>query len=161
MSYDYPEEEIRRRTRTALRVLQKNDSFLLEGDVHERAIGHKLAEYLQEQFPDWNVDCEYNRHYLKTKTLDGINECEEHSKSSIVYPDIIIHERNKKHNLLVIELKKNDLRCQCDIRKLELFTNTKGKYGYTLGLFIEFDDSRPRLKWFKDGKQTDCESQRV
>jgi hypothetical protein len=160
MSYDYPEEEIRKRTRIALGVLQKNDSFLLKSDVHERSIAHKLAEYLQEQFPDWNVDCEYNRKSVETKKLEGIRECEEDRKRDTVYPDIIVHERNTKHNLLVIELKKNDSKCQCDIRKLELFTNVKGEFGYTLGLFIQFDDSQSKLKWFKDGKETDSEPQR-
>ena len=153
MSYDYPEEEIRKRARIALGILQKNDSFLSKGDVHERSIAHKLAEYLQEQFPDWNVDCEYNRKGIETKKLEGIEECEEDRKTDTVYPDIIVHERNTTHNLLVIELKKNDLKCQCDLRKLELFTNVKGKFGYTLGLFIQFDYSQPKLKWFKDGKE--------
>ena len=155
MSYDYPEDEIRRRTRIALGVLQKNDFFLLKGGIHERSITHKLAEYLQEQFPDWNVDCEYNRKGVETKKLKGIEECEEHRKTEIVYPDIIVHERNTKHNLLVIELKKNDPECQCDIRKLELFTNRKGEFGYALGLFIQFDDSQLKLRWFKNGRQTE------
>jgi len=160
MRYDYPEEEIRKRARIALGVLQKNDSFLLKGDVHERSIAHKLGEYLQEQFPDWNVDCEYNRKGIETKKLEGIEECEEPKKTDTVYPDIIVHERNTKHNLLVIELKKNDPKYQCDLRKLELFTDIKGEFGYTLGLFIQFDNSRLELKWFKDGKETDSESQR-
>lgn len=58
---DYSDGEIIERTRIALGVLQKNDSFLLENEVNERTIAHKFAEYLQKQFPDWNVDCEYNR----------------------------------------------------------------------------------------------------
>jgi len=158
MSYDYPEEEIRKRVKIALGVLRKNDSFLLESDANERSIAHKLAEYLQKQFPDWNVDCEYNRKGIETKNLPGIKECEEDRKREIVYPDIIVHERNTKHNLVVMELKKNDLQYQCDIKKLELFTDTKGEFGYTLGLLIQFGDSRLELKWFKDGKEIDSES---
>ena len=52
MSYNYPKVEIEKRTRIAVGCLIKNDSFLLNGGVHERSIAHKLAEYLQEQFPD-------------------------------------------------------------------------------------------------------------
>ena len=89
------------------------------------------------------------------RVQEALQKCEEHGGTDLAYPDIIVHERNTKHNLLVIELKMNEPRCQCDIRKLELFTNKNGEYGYTLGLFIQFDDSRPELKWFKDGKQTD------
>ena len=32
-----------------------------------------------------------------------------------VFPDIIVHQRNEKRNLLVIELKKNGLDSRCDI----------------------------------------------
>ena len=45
----------------ALSELIERDSFLFEADANERSITHKLAEYLQAQFQDWNVDCEYNR----------------------------------------------------------------------------------------------------
>src|SRR4030042_3754738 len=56
----YEKEEIEYKIKIALGILFKNDSFLLEKDVNERSISHKLAEYLQEQFPDYDVDCEYN-----------------------------------------------------------------------------------------------------
>jgi len=160
MGFVYSDEDIRKRAQIALEILQKNDSFLLKEDVHERSVAHKLAEYLQYQFPDWNVDCEYNRKGMETKRLKGIKECKEHGKTEKVYPDIIVHERNTNNNLLVIELKKNDLRCLCDIRKLELFTSLKGEFGYTLGLFIQLGHSQMQLRWFKDGKETDRESHR-
>ena len=38
-------------------------------DANERSLTHKLAEYLQCEFPDWHVDCEYNRHGLDVKRL--------------------------------------------------------------------------------------------
>ncbi len=117
-------------------------------------MAHKLAEYLQEQFPDWNVDCEYNRKGMKPKLLEGIEECDEHRKTNRVFPDIIVHRRNTDDNLLVVELKKSDLNPQCDIKKLELFTHTEGEYRYSLGLFIEFEDSQSKLIWLKNGKQT-------
>jgi len=159
VSYDYPDDEIRERARIALGVLQKNDSFLLENEVNERAIAHKFAEYLQKQFPDWNVDCEYNRMGTELKELEGIRECNGHRQTSRVFPDIIVHQRNQeKRNLLVIELKKNGLDPRCDIKKLQLFTNMDGSYCYFLGLFIQFDKSQPKLRWFKDGKQMDCEN---
>ena len=158
MNCDYPEDEIRNLARKALKVLQKKDSFLLTEGISERSIAHKLAEYLQEQFPDWNVDCEYNRKGIDMKKLEGIRECDEHRRTNRVFPDIIVHKRNTNRNLLVIELKKTSLNSQCDIKKLELFTNKKGDYGYSLGLFVQFVDSRPKLKWFKEGKQTDCEN---
>jgi hypothetical protein len=153
MCYDYSEEEIKKRTGIALGVLQKNDSSLLEQGVNERSIAHKLAEYLQDQFPDWNVDCEYNRKGIKLKELEGIAECLEHRKTDRVFPDIIVHERNIERNLLVVELKKIELDSRCDLKKLELFTKMRGEYRYSMGLFIQFDHCVPKLQWFKDGKQ--------
>lgn len=43
----YSDEEIKEGTYVALDQLFKNDSFLLEINVHERSVAHKLAEYLQ------------------------------------------------------------------------------------------------------------------
>lgn len=44
------------------------DHYLLEMNLSERAITHKLAEHYQHLFHEWNVDCEYNRN------LDGPKE---------------------------------------------------------------------------------------
>jgi len=46
------------------------DGYLLENNVSERAITHKLAEHYQKLFPEWNVDCEYNRNLGKLKEID-------------------------------------------------------------------------------------------
>ena len=46
----------------ALRSLYANDPFLIEHDVNERSISHRLAMYIQEemnnQVSGWHVDCE-------------------------------------------------------------------------------------------------------
>jgi hypothetical protein len=52
-----------------LNVLLSQDAHLLKNDVNERSITHKLAEYIQQVTPDWNVDCEYNKHGTDTKRL--------------------------------------------------------------------------------------------
>jgi len=165
MSYKYTAEEIKKKSKIALGVLLKSDSFLLEESVNERTITHKLAEYLQIQFPDWNVDCEYNRKGIEMKKLEGINECGKHIATNRVFPDIIVHRRNSDENLLVIEFKKIGLDPICDIRKLELFTNAKGDYKYSLGLFVQFDNNTRfcdlKLIWFRDGKEENSESFQV
>ena len=62
-------EEINGRIcKSIIRFLTK-DLFLLRGNVHERSVTHKLAEYLQQEFLDWNVDCEYNRKGVKPKKM--------------------------------------------------------------------------------------------
>lgn len=38
------------------------NSYLLERNVYERAITHRLGTYLQARFGDrWDVDCEYDK----------------------------------------------------------------------------------------------------
>ena len=154
MMYKYQEEEIKNKVNIAIGVLFKNDSFLLENNVHERSIAHKLAEYLQVQFLDWNVDCEYNLKGLDTKVLDGIRQCSEQKKTDRVLPDIMIHKRDTNHNLVVVEIKTNNQEDACDIEKLRLFTSRNGGYKYILGLFIKFDrNNKPSMRWFKDGNE--------
>jgi len=53
--------EIKSKIITALEILYEKDLFLMKEDVNERSISHKLGEYLQILFSEFNVDCEYNR----------------------------------------------------------------------------------------------------
>ena len=143
---------IQKYVKICLGMLYKNDGFLLENMVHERSISHKLAEYLQDYFPDWNVDCEYNKKEKETKELDGIRECSEQKTTNRIYPDIIIHQRNVNHNLLVIEIKHGKIDT-CDRKKLELLTSSNSDFKYKLGLFIGFKKTeKPILKWFENGQ---------
>ncbi len=53
--------EMRKRVVEALLKVGEKDKALLAVSANERSITHKLAEYLQTAFPEYNVDCEYNR----------------------------------------------------------------------------------------------------
>ena len=57
----YSRQEVEAIVVASLRELLQDDASLLQYDVSERAITHKLAEYLQYRFGDYHVDCEYNR----------------------------------------------------------------------------------------------------
>ena len=61
--------EIRRKVQSAIDKFKQRDSVLLEIDVNERTMTHKLAEYLQQEFQEWDVDCEYNRKIKDLKKL--------------------------------------------------------------------------------------------
>ena len=54
----------------ALRRFIKEDKHLSELDVNERSQTHKLAEYIQNLIPEYNVDCEYNKNLRMDKKLD-------------------------------------------------------------------------------------------
>ncbi len=147
----------------AIKEFLLREEFILVNDLNERTLSHKLAEYLQKYFSDFNVDCEYNR--MKGKNADSpfitktLNLKEEDVKNSdttgkTVYPDIIIHKRgNNKDNFLVIEVKKkcNNGNKNFDFEKLEAYTNQL-KYKY--GIYLEFNKNKiSQIKWFKNGKE--------
>jgi len=135
MNFDLLNEAVDR----AIKSLLLNDSFLLEIDVHERSISHKLAEYLQREFSGWNVDCEYDRNMENVKKrLQRIIPFRDSEKSQgDVYPDIIIHHRGTKDNLLVMEIKTSTNRTskEFDCHKLRAF---KDELGYQFALFVRF-----------------------
>lgn len=129
--------EIETRVMRAIQMLLRHDSFLLDKNVNERSITHKLAECLQREFCEWHVDCEYNRigktrirkalpglrkELLETgnrKALPGsrkeLRELRllktvetDNATGDTVFPDIIVHHRgDETDNLLVVEVKKS------------------------------------------------------
>ena len=94
-------ERIEQRLREALGTLYLRDAFLLEQNAHEISISHKLAEYVQREFPAYHVDCEYNRQGddALSKKLRSLIECQNVDSADDerhVRPDILVHERG--HN---------------------------------------------------------------
>ena len=171
----YLQEKVNR----ALEKIKIHEQKIIANNISERAITHKLAEYLQIEFPDHNVDCEYNRNYelgqdvpkrlqimtsLAYKKLMKVNHKNDISiffEQISPYPDIIIHGRmDNKHNLLVIEVKKNNNKSdwEIDVRKLKGFTSSSNSniYKYKFGLHITFyvqeSWKEPKLVWYKNGK---------
>ncbi len=131
----------------------------LQHGASERSFAHRLAVYMEDSFDGWDVDCEYNRQRMIPKELEGIAGCEAQKKTDRIYPDIIVHRRTNKdepvrgENMLVIELKNDDVEDACDKRKLELLTRPDGYYGYQLGLYINIGDHDFIKTWYKDGAQ--------
>jgi hypothetical protein len=123
-------DKLRNVIQRAFKKLLENDSFLLENDLHERAISHWFAVYLNDEIQDsfrkekYNVDYEYNRDITRSDgrvkkaflLRDEINaefknsyKCKplEYFGERSVYPDIIVHKRGSNaDNLLVLEIKK-------------------------------------------------------
>jgi hypothetical protein len=111
--------------RAAYDELLKFDQHLLTVDANERSLTHKLASYLENEFPVWDVDCEYNRDGHEIKTLDGP-----------VVPDVIVHRRDTNENFIVIEAKKSSTaRVGHDVEKLIRF---KAELGYMVAIAVNF-----------------------
>jgi hypothetical protein len=129
------------------RVLQavhdfiQRDRYLLERDVNERSITHHLAIQLGRQFPNWDVDCEYNRNHDLTKQLHLPKRKQRISADDLhattVFPDIIVHRRSTDLNMVVIEVKKstNHEDDEWDRCKLMGFQQ---QLNYRLAVFIRF-----------------------
>lgn len=132
------DESIAEAMEVALLRLLDQDAYLLEQNVNERSITHRLAMYMQEQFRDWDVDAEYNRNHDDPKVIprpetiatDDVN-------GQTVFPDIIVHRRSTDENLLVVEVKK-DSNPESSAKDLDKLARMKTALGYTHALFIRF-----------------------
>lgn len=167
MCKNYDIEEIEILVNNALDRLYYNDRYLLEHDVNELSITHKLARYLEDIFFYYDVDCEYNRIgdiakrlnrnlYEKYKGILGYkidNILKEKNNDKLAKPDIILHKRGRNdQNLLAIEVKKSDNKDDnYDRLKLIIYTDKDYGLNYKYGLFIKLDKDN-KLCWFSDGK---------
>ena len=129
-------DEIVRRIRAAFVVLAARDLALLEMDANERTVTHKFAEYLQREFMDWDVDCEYNRdgHDPKRLSLRPSTVSTDDTKATSVFPDVIVHRRGSRENLVVIEAKKSTT-ASTGHDELKL-SNYKSQLGYQFAFSI-------------------------
>ena len=141
-----------------LEMFYARESFLVKHKVAERALTHKLAEYLQMLFGGYNVDCEYNKvGDCDPKRIDELlvtlrkgqnpqqdikcnRDCDNCTPNKcIVFPDIIVHRRGTDDNLLVVEAKTAWCRVSQneDFEKLKALT-TSPVYKYRLGVGFRF-----------------------
>ncbi len=135
-------EQVFEKIKIAIDCLLHIDAYLFEVDVNERSISHKLASYLQEGFKGWDVDCEYNRDHHDPKRLNLLNISSlevrpDEVQAKTVYPDIIVHHRGTRENLLVIEIKKTSNPESNDFDMLKL-KEYKEQLGYIYALFLRF-----------------------
>ncbi|AVQ23730.1 hypothetical protein LDK18_06020 [Fusobacterium nucleatum subsp. nucleatum ATCC 23726] len=138
----------------------EKEKTIIKNDTNERTLTQRLAFYLELQlrknikYENYSVDCEYNRKEEDIKRLKfGKN-----TDKKEIYPDIIVHQRKIKNNLIAIEMKKTTSRNTDkikDIEKLEALTDRKNGYHYTLGIYFELDitDNNNIIKFFVDGKE--------
>ena len=143
--------------KNATDLFYEKDIFLLENDVTERAITHRIGMYLQQIVGDsFDVDCEYNRmgriknneiyltegdYFAKTVCLSGEQVSDESDLGSRVFPDIIVHKRGTVQNSIIMEVKvygKNGDR-KHDLMKLERY---RKDLNYKHAVFVELFKNR-------------------
>jgi len=140
------EKDVRKCIERAYKMLIEKDGYLLEVDANERSITHCLAIHLESVFPEYNVDCEYNRNGIDPKRLinfkkqiDSDDTC-----GTTVYPDIIIHHRGKNSNFIVIEAKKVSNGDDLDRVKLDIY---KKELSYKNAYFVRFPTGKDFKKY--------------
>lgn len=128
------EQELKEIMEIALRELYEKDRELIDRILHENAINHKLAIYLEEAInlqkgwiSTYSIDVEYNKDGKNAKKLNGDKEFR---------PDIILHERNSnERNILLIEAKKEKL----DDKDENVLKNClKSPFNYRFSVGIEY-----------------------
>ena len=123
----------------AIREFYQHEAFLLEKDLGERTLTHRLAVHLEQEFSGWDVDCDYNRlgerllklpHGTIISTDDGLGKS--------IFPDIVIHRRAIPENLLAIEVRKatNHQPPEHDEHKLRGMTDPHVWFAYRIGVFL-------------------------
>lgn len=127
--------KVERRLNRTLEQFAHHDEFLLVNDVNELSVTHKLGEYIHQEFPKWDVDCEYNR---ENKT--NPKELDDYPKERVL-PDIIVHRRGPEsqngENFIVIEVKanKNNSDEPTDEKKIKAYLR---ELNYDYGVTIDF-----------------------
>ncbi len=121
----------------ALKEFYARETHLLEKDLGERTLTHRLAVHVEKQFPGWEVDCDYNRLGERTLRLPKgsiVSTDDEIGKS--IYPDIVVHQREIPNNLVAIEVRKvsNHQPPEHDQHKLRGLTDPHLWFAYRIGV---------------------------
>ncbi len=123
----------------ALHEFYARETFLLEKDLGERTLTHRLAVHVEHQFPGWETDCDYDRLGDRTLRLPHgtIVSTDDHLGKS-VYPDIVVHQRAIPNNLLAVEVRKsgNHQPVAHDQHKLRALTDPHLWFAYWIGVFV-------------------------
>jgi len=124
---------------SAIREFYQHEAYLLEKDLGERTLTHRMAVHLERQFDGWEVDCDYNRlgeRLLKLPHGSIVSTDDELGKS--IFPDIVVHHRAVPENLLAVEVRKaiNHQPVEHDHHKLRGLTDPHLWFAYRLGVFL-------------------------
>jgi hypothetical protein len=125
----------------ALGEFYARETHLLDKDLGERVLTHRLAVHLENQFASWDVDCDYNRlgeRRLRLPKGSIVSTDDDSGKS--VFPDIVVHHRAVPENLLAIEFRKaaNHQPLEHDRHKLRAMTDPHLWHAFRAGVLLTF-----------------------
>jgi hypothetical protein len=123
----------------ALGEFYARETWLLEHDLGERTLTHRVAVYLEKQFAGWEVDCNYDRLGERTLRLPkGSIVSTDDRLGKSIFPDIVVHRRSVPENLLAIEVRKatNHQPPEHDQHKLRALTDPHLWFAYRIGVYL-------------------------
>lgn len=139
--------------KNSCKKIYKDDKYLIDKGVCERAIVFRFGVYLQRlisrdsELKFYDLDNEYNRNQ------EGVKRTRRFKNGT--YPDLIIHKRGENsNNIMVVEFKtvwNSDT--SKDEKKLKDFINKNGEYKYKYGVSIIFEENKAVIKmlyWYKE-----------
>jgi hypothetical protein len=122
-----------------LKEFYARETFLFEQDLGERTLTHRLAVQVERQFPEFEVDCDFDRLGQRTLNLPhgSIVSTDDHLGKSI-YPDIVVHQRRVPKNHIAIEVRKasNHQPVEHDRHKLRALTDQHVWFAYWIGVLV-------------------------
>ncbi|MBR5096961.1 MAG: hypothetical protein IK094_07660 [Treponema sp.] len=131
----------------ALKKVYKNDKYLIDNRISERAIVSKFACYFSQiakekegPLKKYDIDVEYNRQGIKSKILG----------EKLVCIDFIVHERGNNHNnLIAIEFKpywnKKKKAIEKDKQKIKNLCDNANEYRYKYGFVLTFEKELEKI----------------
>ncbi len=167
------DQDVRQRFSAACSDFLKSEHDLLAVDATERALVHKLAEAMQRHFHDWHVDVEYNRNEAargddverqrderRMSVLEEFREAVERARglsdphdldAITAHPDIIVHRRRHRDNLLVVEVQRagngNALAKGFDLAKLQMYQQ-EDLLGYSYAAMVTLRLGHAEVEWW-------------
>ena len=153
----------------ALEKLYRDDAILFERNsgkgLCERALVFRFGLYLQETFPDYFVDCDFNSHSRDGRTFGGKPIPNQDGTTTDRFVDIIVHKRGLNglgSDFICFEVKKwnntNAISAEKDQNNLRILTS---EYGYKYGFYLILGRLLNSTKWTIFGRNGYFESQRT
>lgn len=148
-------EQIKEKIKKCLRKLYTQDAVLFERNqskgLCERCLVFRFGLYLQKEFPNHFVDCDFNSASVNSRDVRGKPITDTDGRTSTNrFVDIIIHKRTTQTNtdFICFEIKKwnnyDKEATEKDKNNLKVLTS---EYGYKYGFYLILGKSMEKTKW--------------
>ena len=147
-------DEIKEKIKACLLKLYTNDRILFERNegkgACERCLVFRLGIYLQEVFPDYFVDCDFNSARVNGEDVNGKPIMNPDGTTTNRFVDIIVHKRLAvtDTDFICFEIKKwNHGNRVSENKDKQVLTILTSQYGYKYGFYLIFGENLQRTRW--------------